>query len=157
MNGQYIKKMDISKLTDLALPFLNMYDTSKYTRKQLEHIIEVTREPITLLKDLVNDTQYFFEKPDYTEVKEILDGEIAKVVLAKFKEDVQGYDFENHDDIHDKLADLRTFFKENNGFKPKETMWAIRSALTGRTRGADMVATIQILGKEEIIARLNNL
>src|SRR5574344_1050976 len=36
MNGQYIKKMDISKLTDMALPFLNMYDTSKYDKKQLE-------------------------------------------------------------------------------------------------------------------------
>ena len=156
MNGQYIKHMDISKLTDLALPFLNMYDTSKYTRKQLEHIIEVTREPITLLKDLVNDTQYFFEKPKYDDVKEILDGDVAKIVLPKFLEDVQGYDFNNEEEIHDKLGELRSYFKENNGFKPKETMWAIRSALTGRTRGADMVATIQILGKDEVVERLKN-
>ena len=33
-------------------------------------------------------------------------------------------------------------------------MWAIRSALTGRTRGADMVATIQILGFDEVNKRL---
>ncbi len=156
MNGQYIKKMDISKLTDLALPFLEKYDTSKYTRKQLEHIIEVTREPITLLKDLVYDTQYFFEEPDYSEVKELLSTDLSKEVLAKFKEDVLSYDFENSEDIHDKLADFRTFFKENKGYKPKETMWAIRAALTGRTRGADMVATIQILGKDEVVKRLNN-
>ena len=156
MNGQYIKHMDISKLTDLALPFLNMYDTSKYDRKQLEHIIEVTREPITLLKDLVNDTQYFFEKPKYDDVKEILEGEVAKVVLPKFLDEVQGYDFNNEEQIHDKLGELRAYFKENNGFKPKETMWAIRSALTGRTRGADMVATIQILGKDEVVERLKN-
>lgn len=156
MNGQYIKHMDISKLTDLALPFLNMYDTSKYDRKHLEHIIEVTREPITLLKDLVNDTQYFFEKPKYDDVKEILEGEVAKVVLPKFLDEVQGYDFNNEEQIHDKLGELRAYFKENNGFKPKETMWAIRSALTGRTRGADMVATIQILGKDEVVERLKN-
>ena len=157
MNGQYIKKMDISKLTDLALPFLSKYDTSKYSREKLERIIEVTREPITLLADLENDTQYFFEKPIYDEVKEILDGEVAKLVLPKFLEELKGWDFENEEQIHDELGNLRTFFKENHGFKPKETMWAIRSALTGRTRGADMVATIQILGKEEIIERLNNL
>lgn len=157
MNGQYIKKMDISKLTDLALPFLNMYDTSKYSREKLERIIEVTREPITLLADLENDTQYFFEKPKYDEVREILDGDVAKLVLPKFLEEVQNYDFNNEEEIHDKLGDLRTFFKENQGFKPKETMWAIRSALTGRTRGADMVATIQILGKEEIIERLKSI
>ena len=156
MNGQYIKKMDISKLTDLALPFLEKYDTSKYTRKQLEHIIKVTREPITLLKDLVFDTQYFFEEPDYSEVNELLSTELSKEVLAKFKEDVLSFDFENTEDIHDKLADFRTFFKENKGYKPKETMWAIRAALTGRTRGADMVATIQILGRDEVLKRLNN-
>ena len=148
MNGQYIKKMDISKLTDLALPFLSKYDTSKYSRQQLEHIIEVTREPITLLKDLEFDTQYFFEAPDYTEVKDLLASDLSKDVLSKFKEDVKNYDFENEQDIHDKLADFRTYFKENKGYKPKETMWAIRAALTGRTRGADMVATIQILGKD---------
>lgn len=157
MNGQYIKHMDISKLTDLAIPFLNMYDLNKYSRKQLEHIIEVTREPITLLKDLVNDTQYFFEEPKYDEVEEILKGDVAKLVLPKFKNNVETYDFNNEEDIHDKLADLRTYFKENHGFKPKETMWAIRSALTGRTRGADMVATIQILGKDEVLKRLEKL
>ena len=157
MNGQYIKKMDIAKLTDLALPFLAKYDTSIYSREKLERIIEVTREPITLLSDLENDTQYFFEAPIYDEVKEILDGEVAKAVLPKFLEEIKTWDFENHDEIHDKLGDIRTFFKENNGFKPKETMWAIRSALTGRTRGADMVATIQILGKDEIIKRLEKL
>lgn len=157
MNGQYIKHMDISKLTDLAIPFLNMYDLNKYSRKQLEHIIEVTREPITLLKDLVNDTQYFFEEPKYDEVEEILKGDVAKLVLPKFKNDVETYDFNNEEDIHDKLADLRTYFKENHGFKPKDTMWAIRSALTGRTRGADMVATIQILGKDEVLKRLEKL
>ena len=129
MNGQYIKKMDISKLTDLVLPFLKNYNTSIYSRKQLEHIIEVTREPVTLLSDFEND-------------------------IPKFLEQVQNYDFDNEEDIHDKLGELRSYFKENHNFKPKETMWAIRSALTGRTRGADMVAAIQILGKDEVNKRL---
>ncbi|MBR2069167.1 MAG: glutamate--tRNA ligase [Candidatus Gastranaerophilales bacterium] len=156
MNGQYIKKMDISRLTDLALPFLNMYDTSKFSRSQLERIIEVTREPITVLTDLVHDTQYFFEKPVYDEVKELLEGEIAKNVLPYFKNEVENYDFNNEQEIHDKLADLRTYFKEQFGYKPKETMWAIRAALTGRTRGADMLAIIVLLGKDEVLKRLSN-
>lgn len=158
MNGQYIKKMDLSKLTDLALPFINCYDLSKYNRKQLERIIEVTREPITVLTDLVNDTKYFFDEPDYSEegIKDLLNGEIAKKVLPYFKEQVEGYNFEDEEDIHNKLADLRTYFKEQFGYKPKETMWAIRAALTGRTRGADMVAIICLLGKDEVLKRLNN-
>jgi len=159
MNGQYIKKMDLSKLTDLALPFLNMYDTSKYSRSQLERIIEVTREPITLLKDLEHDTKYFFERPDYSEdgIKELLDGEIAKNVLPYFKTEVESYDFNNEEEMHEKLADLRTYFKEQFGYKPKETMWAIRAALTGRTRGADMLAIIVLLGKQEVLERINKV
>jgi len=154
MNGQYIKHMDLSRLTDLALPFLDMYDTSKYSRKQLERIIEVTREPVTLLKDLVYDTRYFFMEPEYTEVEELLKGEIAKKVLPEFKKQVLEYDFNNIEDIHEKLAQLRTYFKENFSYKPKETMWAIRAAVTGRTRGADMVSIIQILGRDNVLKRI---
>ncbi len=157
MNGQYIKKMDISKLTDLALPFLSMYDVNKYSREKLEKIIEVTREPITLLSDLVFDTQYFFEKPKYDEVSELLSSELSRDVLEKFKKDVMEYDFESEEDIHNKLGELRTYFKENKGYKPKETMWAVRAALTGRTRGADMAAIVYILGKDEVLERLNSL
>ncbi|MBR1617903.1 glutamate--tRNA ligase [bacterium] len=156
MNGQYIKKMDLAKLTDLAVPFLECYDLSKYSRNQLEKIIEITREPITVLKDLVKDTQYFFEKPNYEEVSELLSHEIAKNVLPYFLKEVEGYDFSKEEEIHDKLADLRSYFKEKFGYKPKETMWAIRAAITGRTRGADMLATLLILGKDEVIARVKD-
>lgn len=157
MNGQYIKHMDISKLTDLALPFLAKYDTSKYSREKLEKIIEVTREPITLLTDLEFDTQYFFEEPNYDEVKDLLASDLSKDVLAKFKEDINTYDIDNYEDIHEKLAEFRTYFKENKGYKPKETMWAIRAILTGRTRGADMAAIINILGEDEVKKRLQNI
>ena len=34
-------------------------------------------------------------------------------------------------------------------------MWAIRAAITGRTRGADMVGILDILGKETSLYRAN--
>ena len=42
---------------------------------------------------------------------------------------------------------------KEKGIKPKATMWAIRGAVTGRTRGADMTATLDIIGKENCLAR----
>jgi glutamyl/glutaminyl-tRNA synthetase len=33
-------------------------------------------------------------------------------------------------------------------------MWAIRAALTGRTKGADICATISLLGKENTEKRI---
>ncbi len=158
MNGQYIKKMDLAKLTQLVKPYLSCYDLSEYSEKQLERIVEVTREPITILSELTNDTKYFFGKdveiePDVQE--KILDGEVAKKVLPYVIEnELDKWDFEDEEKLHEQLADLRTYFKEQHGIKPKETMWAIRAAVTGRTHGADMVATLILLGKDRVVHRI---
>ena len=158
MNGQYIKKMDLAKLTQLVKPYLSCYDLSEYSEKQLERIVEVTREPITILSELTNDTKYFFGKdveiePDVQE--KILDGEVAKKVIPYVIEnELDKWDFEDEEKLHEQLADLRTYFKEQHGIKPKETMWAIRAAVTGRTHGADMVATLVLLGKDRVVHRI---
>ena len=158
MNGQYIKKMDLAKLTQLVKPYLSCYDLSEYTEKQLEKIVEVTREPITILSELTNDTKYFFGKdveiePDVQE--KVLNGEVAKKVLPYVIEnELDKWDFEDEEKLHEQLADLRTYFKEQHGIKPKETMWAIRAAVTGRTHGADMVATLILLGKDRVVYRI---
>ena len=163
MNGQYIKKMDISKLTDMALPFLSKYNSSEFgdfglskmSRENLEKMIEITREPITTLSELEHDCAYFFGKDvDYTEGMETLQKPDAKTVLNRVMELIDGWDFESDEVIHEVLADLRTEFKEKHNMKPKETMWAVRAAITGRTRGADMAKTMTILGKDVCIHRI---
>ena len=158
MNGQYIKKMDLANLTERVKPYLSCYDLSEYTEKQLQRIVEVTREPITILSELTNDTKYFFGKdveiePEVQE--KILNGEVAKKVLPYVIEnELDKWDFEDEEKLHEQLADLRTYFKEQHGIKPKETMWAIRAAVTGRTHGADMVATLVLLGKDRVVYRI---
>ena len=157
MNGQYIKKMDLAKLTELVKPYLSCYDLSEYTEEQLQRIVEVTREPITILSELTNDTKYFFGKdveiePEVQE--KVLDGEVAKKVLPYVIEnELDKWVFDDEEKLHEQLADLRTYFKEQ-GIKPKETMWAIRAAVTGRTHGADMVATLVLLGKDKVVHRI---
>lgn len=157
MNGQYIKKMDIKKLANLARPFLSMYDLSEMSEENYERMIEVTREPITILSDLVNDVKYFFGQDAEIEPDvqtKILDSEDGQKVLRYVVDnELDKWDFEDSEKLHEQLADLRAYFKEQ-GIKPKETMWAIRAAVTGRTHGADMVAILQILGKERSVRRL---
>lgn len=157
MNGQYIKKMDLARLTELVKPYLSCYDLSEYTEEQLQKIVEVTREPITILSELTNDTKYFFgeDVEIEPEVQEkVLDGEVAKKVLSHIIEnELDKWAFDDEEKLHDQLADLRTYFKEQ-GIKPKETMWAIRAAVTGRTHGADMVATLVLLGKDKVVKRI---
>lgn len=155
MNGQYIKKMEIPKLTDMILPFLADYDTSKYSREKLEKIVEITREPLTVLSEIKHDASYFFEEDiNLDEVREVLDKDSSKEVIKYTIDTLNDWNFDDEEDIHNKLGDLRTYFKENKGLKPKDTMWALRAALTGRTRGADMAQTVWILGKDRVEKRL---
>lgn len=155
MNGQYIKKMEIPKLTDMILPFLADYDASKYSREKLEKIVEITREPLTVLSEIKHDASYFFEEDiNLDEVREVLDKDSSKEVIKYTIDTLNDWNFDDEEDIHNKLGNLRVYFKENKGLKPKDTMWALRAALTGRTRGADMAQTVWILGKDRVEKRL---
>ncbi len=157
MNGQYIKKTDIKELTEKAKPYLKKYDLNELTQAQLEKVIAATREPITILSDLTNDVEYFFGKDiTYEEgVKEKnIDTEQAQNILKYFDSKLNEYDFENEEKLHEQLAEFRTYFKEQYGIKPKETMWTIRAALTGRTHGADMGVIIEVLGKDKVKYRI---
>lgn len=157
MNGQYIKKMDIKKLTQMAKPFLEEYNLSEVTEEQLEKIIAATREPITILSDLKNDVAYFFGTDIVYEegVKEKnIDTEQAQKILKYFNEQLNDYDFNDEEKLHNQLADFRAYFKENMGIKPKETMWTVRAALTGRTHGADMGVILEVLGKDKVKYRI---
>ena len=156
MNGQYIKKMDIKELTQMAKPFLAKYDLSELSEENLEKVVAATREPITILSDLTNDVAYFFGTDiEYEEgVKEAnIDTEQAQVILKEFASRIDGFDFDNDEKLHEQMADFRTFFKEQ-GVKPKVTMWTIRAALTGRTHGADMGVVLEVLGKDKVKARI---
>ncbi len=157
MNGQYIKKMDIKELTQKAKPFLAKYDLSELSEEKLEKVIAATREPITILSDLTNDVAYFFGKDVVydEEVKEkYVDTQQAQDILKYFDSQLDSYDFDNEEKLHEQLADFRTYFKEKFGIKPKETMWTVRAALTGRTRGADMGVILEVLGKDKVKYRI---
>ena len=121
-------------------------------------MIEVTREPLTVLSDIVKDVPFFFgENVEFkgTVKEDVLATETSQTVLKKVVNDATSWDFNNLEDIHEKLAQLRTYFKEQ-GVKPKETMWAIRAAITGRTHDADISAVINIIGKDKFLNRVKN-
>ena len=156
MNGQYIKKMAIPELTKKIMPYLSKYDTSIYDEKALEKIVELTREPLTVLSEITDAVTYFFgDDVQYDEgvYEQHVKSELGQKVLKKAMEEFDSWDFNNEEKLHEQLADFRAYFKEQ-GIKPKETMWAIRAAVTGRTRGADMVGILLILGKDRVKSRL---
>jgi len=155
MNSQYIKMLDIKDLKEKLKPFLKDYDLSSLTDEQYTKMVEITREPLTLLSDITNDVKYFFGKDvevDPQVQADVLDTEVSQDVLKTFLEQAKDWDW-TEENLHEKLEAFRGFYKEK-GIKPKVTMWAIRAAVTGRTRGADMVGTLEVIGKDTALYRV---
>ena len=155
MNSHYIKMLDIEDLKERLKPYLTKYDLTELTDAQYTRMVEVTREPLTILSDITDAVPYFFGEDVEIEPKaqtDVLDTEVAQNVLEEFARQAQGWEFEE-ENLHHKLEVFRGEYKEK-GIKPKVTMWAIRAAVTGRTCGADMTAILAILGKEKTLHRV---
>lgn len=155
MNGQYIRSLPVADILERAKVYLTDYDLTEYNQAQLERIVEVVREPLVLLGEIKGAVSYFFGKDVVIEDEiqtTVLDTDVSQKVLVEFEKLAQKMEY-SEEAIHHELEEFRGVFKEQ-GVKPKDTMWAIRAALTGRTRGADIAAVISLLGKEKVISRV---
>ena len=154
MNSHYIKMLPMDKLKEMLKPYLTQYNLNELTDAQYTKMVEITREPLTLLSDITDAVPYFFGKDvhiDPETQEKTLDTEVSQNVLKDFVPKAKTWDWTD-ENLHEKLADFRAEWKEK-GVKPKVTMWAIRAAITGRTFGADMVGILDILGKETSLYR----
>ena len=146
--------LPMDTLKEMLKPYLTQYDLTELSNEQYTKMVEITREPLTLLSDITDAVPYFFGKDveiDPEAQSGTLDTETAQSVLPDFVEKAQNWEW-TEENLHEKLAEFRAEWKEK-GIKPKVTMWAIRAAITGRTCGADMVGILEILGKEKSLYR----
>lgn len=156
MNSQYIKKLSTEELKERLLPFLAQYDLSEISDEKLTRMVEITREPLTILSDITEAVPYFFGDSASIEpevLTDVLGPENSQTVLKEVVTLAKDWNFDDEESLHHTLEEVRTSFKER-GIKPKETMWAIRAAVTGRVKGADMCAVLSILGKDKVVKRM---
>ena len=154
MNSHYIKALPKEELREKLKKYLTKYDLSELTEEQFNRMIDITYEPLTLLSDITEAVTYFFGGDNVEldeKAKENIETELSQDVLKAFAEQGENWEW-TEENLHEKLEQFRADFKEK-GYKPKFTMWAIRAAVTGRLCGADMTATLAILGKENSLNR----
>ena len=153
MNSHYIKQLSLEELEERLKPYLEKYNLSELSKEHFDKMIEITREPLTLLSDITDAVEYFFgEGVNFDESgKETLETETSQEVLKDFLAKAQDWEW-TEENLHEKLEIFRGYWKEK-GIKPKVTMWAVRAAVTGRTRGADMVGILIVIGKDKTINR----
>jgi nondiscriminating glutamyl-tRNA synthetase len=165
INSIYIKNADIDRLVDLAIPHLVSagYITDEFAkenREWIKKIVSVVREKLPYVADIVNHVNIFFGdevKLENEEAAEVLKQEHVPTLLNEMLNMIKEADKVDEEFANNMLKEL----KSRTGAKGKALFMPTRVAVTGQVHGSDLIKTLDILGKDVIIKRLeyvkNNL
>ena len=124
MNGHYIKMLPTEKLKEMLKPYLTKYNLNELTDAQYTKMVELTKEPLTLLSDITDDVPYFFGKDVEIEPETqtgTLDTDTAQEVLKDFVNKAKDWEW-TEDVLHHELEVFRADWKEK-GFQPYQPLW----------------------------------
>lgn len=159
LNKQHLKQLSDNELLDQLTPFINKNQwDSAYTPEQQALIVHVVREPLVILSDITEATDYLFGNTLTLsdEIKnQVFTEDSSHTVLNAFEAALNEGSFDVST-VETAGASMKTFIEQMKPLKTKLVMWPIRAAISGRTRGADMSALLYLLGKDRLLARVTD-
>ena len=153
-NHEYLIKLDDAKLAEMFKPVLedNGVNPADYSDQFLAHVVSLVKGRITFVKDLWDQSKFFFVAPDeYAE----------KDIKKRWKEDTPRI-MNELCDVLDAIEDFGTKNQEEivlgwiseHEYHLGNVMNAFRLAVVGECKGPHMFDITELIGKEETIARL---
>ena len=158
VNNRYIKALNDDELFNLCYPFLKeAYDLSNYDNDKVKAIILSLKDELSFGKEIVEKANVYFTSPDLDslegEAKEIFSDESVNNTLKVFKEEIEKFEVINKEDVKGIVKNTQV----NANVKGKMLYMPLRIALTKEMHGPDFTSLVYLLGKEEIINRLNKV
>ncbi|MFB6290895.1 MAG: glutamate--tRNA ligase [Candidatus Bipolaricaulia bacterium] len=157
-NNQYLKKAELDRLVDAAIPFLNQggyFEESPEgeDREKLKEVLDLIRPSLNKLKDLEDheDLEMFYGslKLDSTS-REVLDWDSSPAVLRLLEEKISAREEISPNEVSTIVKEV----KEELGVEYKEVYKPLRAAVTGKTSGPEIKEVVSILGPEVVSDRL---
>ncbi|MGQ9819828.1 MAG: glutamate--tRNA ligase [Candidatus Kapaibacteriales bacterium] len=154
INAKYLYSKPIDELAKELAKWLELRNYPPYPLNYLEKVVSLLRERVKILPDIIDFAPYMFQPPknfdkDYFQ-KHWTDNtlENLKNLLEIFK-NIYSFDSKT---IHNVVDN----FTQQKNIKLKEIIHPLRLAITGQSFGAGMFETMEVLGKNEVLNRLNN-
>lgn len=150
-NQQYLRAKSDEELSHYLLQSLANENVS-CTKEKAMKICSIMKERITFPQDLWEQGKFFFHAPssfDESVVSKKWNDEVVKVMLA-YKEalgNLSGLDAVTAKSLLETVA-------TQLGISSGKIMQAFRVAITGNASGPDLMVTLEILGSQEVINRL---
>ena len=160
INNQYMKKMDLDRLTEMCVPFLQKAgrikeDLSAEDLAWVKQLVALYQPQMSYAAQIVEVSELFFiEHPVLDDAaKEVLAGETVPTVLAAFKAQLEAMEEVTSDNVR---AAIKAVQKET-GVKGKNLFMPIRVAVSGQMHGPELPDTVALLGKEKALNHLNQV
>ena len=160
VNNQYVKKLDLDQVIELTVPHLQKAgrvseELSGSEQEWVRKLISLYQEQLSYGAEIVELTELFFKDDiQYNrEARAVLEEEQVPEVLRVFAEKLEQLDSFTADEIK---ASIKAVQKET-GHKGKKLFMPIRVATTGQTHGPELPQSIELLGKDTVLKRLNNI
>ncbi len=160
MNGFYIRSLSVSELTQRCLPFLKKAEFFKETEtilgnkmKRLEKMVSLGQERIKKLSEIAPVLDFFFTKKlvyDQTSIDKVLKKDEAPKVLEMAYKHLNEVKKWRRNEIEKTLRALQ----KELGLKPRVAFQPIRVATTGCMVSPPLFETLELLGKDEVLKRL---
>ena len=153
LNGQHIRGLSVEDLSQRLLPVVR----EVYPQVTAEKMLRVTpliRERIELLRDVLTVADFFFvdQLPHYDPAELIPqkgDAAMAVKALQKALEVLPHVEFK-----HDPLDQALRAAAQELGVKAGQMFQPIRVAVCGRKNAPPLFETLEVLGKETTLARI---
>ncbi|GAB4074385.1 glutamate--tRNA ligase [Barrientosiimonas marina] len=160
MNNQYIKNADTDRIIELTLPYLIEAGClpermDEETRQWAEKLIALYQKQLQYGAEIVDLTDLFFRgSVSYDDTAmEVLRQEQAPEVLQVFTDKVINLDTFEKDTIQQQIKATQ----KETGHRGKRLFMPIRVATSGQTHGPELPLAIELLGKDTVVQRLDNL
>jgi glutamyl-tRNA synthetase len=159
MNGSYIRQKSEVELAELITPFIKSRigtDLNNDQKNILLKIVPLIKERIKKLSEVNSIADFYFTRNyeiTHDAKLKFLDAPEASTILPKAAEVLSQLKKFKSDEIE---KALRSAFEESE-IPAKKLFQTIRAAITGKTVSPPLFETMEILGKDECIFRLNQV
>jgi glutamyl-tRNA synthetase len=158
MNGEYIRSYDNEKLLDLVIPFLireNSISEEMVIQKRewLVRYVSLLKERCKTLKEFAEKGKYFFSFDYQYEppaVKKHFNSPEVAEKLKTFTDRLSDLD----DFQKEKIEEVLRRLSDEMQIKPSVLIHLVRLAATGVTGGPPLFDLLELLGKEEVVKRI---
>jgi glutamyl-tRNA synthetase len=153
LNAEHIRALPVEELCERLLPVVRGAGF-RVDAPKMQQITPLVRERIKLLRDVLTVADFFFveQLPDYDSAELIPqkgDAAMAQRVLKRAREVLAGIEFK-----HEALDQALRAAAQELGVKAGQMFQPIRVAVCGRKNAPPLFETLEVLGKEKCLARI---